>query len=75
MRYVSEVNEIVKRRWRTTGKGWRIFLIITIIVLSVLFIVGLAVWSFFKLVKSLASGVGSGRNMGLYFPATRGRRR
>ena len=73
MNVLSQANDIVRRRWRTTGKGWKVFLVIATIILTILGIIGLIIWSFFKLLKGLATGVGGGR-YDLYFPAARRRR-
>lgn len=74
MRVLQEASDIVKRKWGTAGRGWKTFLIISIIILSVLGLVYFVIWSFFKLVKGLAAGTSSGGNYNLYFPRAARRR-
>lgn len=73
MSVLAQANDIVRRKWRTTDRGWKVFLVIAIIILAGLGLVGLITWGFIGLLKSLAVGVGSGR-YDLYFPAGRRRR-
>jgi len=69
LKYIDEVNKIVRNKWRTVGTGWKVTLVIGIILLSILALVGLIIWGIFKLIGSLA--VPGTRNMGFYFPAGR----
>lgn len=73
LRVLEQAGDIVSRRWRSTGKGWRVFLVIGIIILSILGIVGLVIWLLGRLVKGLT--VGGFRNRDLYIPKMGYRRR
>ena len=68
-----QANEIVKRKWNTTGRGWKVFLVIAIIILSIIGLVALIIWGTVRLLMSLA--VGGTRNMDLYFPKAHRRSR
>ena len=69
---LEQARDIIDRRWRNTRGGWRVLLFIGIIIMSILGIVGLAIWFLGKLVKSLT--VGGFRNRDLYIPRMRYRR-
>ena len=69
MRVLEEASEIVKRKWRTAGMGWRILLAVGITIAAVMGFVLLLVWLFVKFLKALS--VGGARNLSLYFPAKR----
>ena len=69
MKYVDEINEIVKRKWRSTSKGWKVLLLILVVLLAVTGVVVLFLWLFGKLVKAMTAG--GYRNAGLYLPRVR----
>ena len=72
MRVLIEASEIVQRKWRTTGKGWRVLLAIGIAVATVVGLVAFCVWLFVKFLRALS--VGGARNLDLYFVSPRRRR-
>lgn len=69
MRYIAEASEIVRRKWRTTGRGWKVFLAIGIVIAGLIGLLCFIVWAFVKFLGSLS--VGKAQNVGLYFPARR----
>ncbi|KKL62528.1 hypothetical protein LCGC14_2184260 [marine sediment metagenome] len=71
MRALEEASEIVRRKWRTTGRGWRVLLAVGITIAAVIGLVLLLLWLFVKFLKALS--VGGARNLDLYFPARRRR--
>jgi len=73
MRILTEAAEIVSRRWRGIGKGWRVFLGILIVIGSLLGIVYLFLRLCVGLLKSIS--IGGYRNKALYVPSVGRRRR
>lgn len=75
MNVLREANEIVRRKWRNTGKGWKVALAIGLVVVAILGVVYMFLWLAGRLIKGLT--VGSFRNRDLYLPrvgrARRGR--
>lgn len=68
---LEQAGDIVSRRWRNTGKGWRVFLVLGIIIVGILGIVALVLWLLVRLVKGLT--IGGFRNKDLYVPRMRSR--
>lgn len=71
IRVLREAGDIVSRRWRSIGKGWKVLLIIGIIIASLLGIVYLFLRLVVGLLRSLS--VGGYRNRALYIPSMRRR--
>lgn len=72
MRWVSEVNRIVKDKWRGTGAWWKALLVIGLIVLGCIGIVVLVLWVCGRIIKGLT--VGGVKNLDLYYPRVSRRR-
>lgn len=66
---LTQASEIARKKWRTAGRGWRIFLAVIIVILLVVGLVALCIWAIVKFLKALS--IGSTRNLGLYYPARR----
>jgi len=73
MNVLLQANEIVRRKWRTTGTGWKVFLAIFIVIVALISLAGFIIWAFLKLVKSLGTGL-KGDKTDFYFPRTARRR-
>jgi hypothetical protein len=69
MNVLSEAAGIVRRKWRNTHSGWKVVLLIGLIILSILAVIGLAFLLVGRLIKSLTAG--GFRNRGLYIPRVR----
>lgn len=69
LKVLEQAGDIVSRKWKGSGMGWKVVLIVGCVVLAVLSIVGLIIWMLGKLVKSITAG--GFRNANLYFPKTR----
>ncbi len=65
---LEQAEDIVKRNW-PRGRCWKAFLIISLVILSILGVVALAIWAFGKLIKSITTG--GYRNINLYYPRSR----
>lgn len=67
MSILVEAENIIKRRWGSVGRGWKVFFLIGLVVASIFYFLG-------KLVKALS--IGGFRNRDLYLPriGRRGRR-
>jgi len=74
MKYIEQVNNIMRRKWHSPGRGWKIFFASLLVVIGLISLAYFIVWGLTKLLKSLSSGVGQGSNLGLYYPANRRRR-
>jgi hypothetical protein len=69
MSVISEASDIVKKRWRNTGGVWKVALFVSLVILAILAVVGLALWLMGSLIKSLTAG--GFRNRDLYLPRVR----
>lgn len=65
---LTQAQEIVRKHW-PKNRGWKVFVIISLIILAILGLLGLCVWLLGRFVRSLS--VGSVHNTSLYFPARR----
>ena len=70
---LTQAGGIVSKKWKNSGSGWKVVLIIGCVILSVLGIIGLVLWFLGRLVKSLTTG--GFRNRDLYMPRMGSRRR
>ena len=66
IRVLEEAADIVKRKWGSTGKGWKVALAIFAVFLVLAGIVWLVLQLLIWLVRGLT--VGGYRNRDLYFP-------
>ena len=69
MAVLSEASDIVRRKWRNSHTAWKVVLFIGLIILTILAVVGLALWLVGRLIRSLAAG--GFRNRDLYLPRVR----
>ncbi len=69
MRVLEEAADIVKRKWRTTRTGWKVFLAVIIVLAGITGLIMFSLLLFVKFLKALS--VGGTRNLDLYFPRTR----
>jgi len=69
MRYLVEVNKIVRDRWGRVGRGWRVLIVVGVVVAVVVGLVSLVVWLLGRVIKGLTTG--GVRNLDLYYPARR----
>jgi len=69
MNALSETADIVKRKWRSTHCAWKVVLLIGLIILTIMAVVGVAIWLLGRLIKSLTAGGFSNRD--LYIPRIR----
>lgn len=74
MSVLAQASDVARRKWRSTGGGWKGLLAVFIGALALIGLAYLVVWSGFRLLKGLSTGIGSGRNMDLYFPRMSRRR-
>ena len=68
MNVLTQANDIVRKKWRTHGVWWKVFLVISVIILAIIALIAFVIWSVVKLAKGLAAGVSTGGNYSLYFP-------
>lgn len=71
MNVLEQAQEIVKNKW-PKGKGWKVFIIISLVVLGIIGIIALVLKLLVSLVRGLTAG--GARNKDLYLPSM-GRRR
>lgn len=69
MQILTQANDIVKKKWRTTGTVAKVFLSIAIIVAAVVGLICFVIWGAVRLLKSLS--ISGTRNMDLYLPRRR----
>jgi len=69
MNVINQATDIVKRKWRSTGSGWKVALFTGLIILAILAIIALAIWLVGRSIKSITSG--EFRNRDLYFAKVR----
>jgi hypothetical protein len=65
MNVISQATDIVRRKWGRVGTGWKVTLLVFLILAVVVGILFTTIWLLGKLVKSLGSGK---KNMDIYFP-------
>lgn len=71
LRVLREANEVVRRKWRNTGRGWKIALVVGLIIAGVLGVITTGLYLAGRLIKALT--IGGFRNRSLYIPSV-GRR-
>ncbi len=69
MRVLTEANDIVRRKWRNAGRGWKVLLATGIIIASIIGLILFIIWMFIQFLRSLS--IGGTQNHDLYFPRSR----
>ncbi len=70
MKYIREINRIVRGKWESTGREGKILLALFVVFVLVLLLILAFIWLLGRIVKGLS--VGGTRNLDLYFPKARG---
>jgi len=66
---LQQASDVARRKWNSSGSGWKAAVIVFFVLLTIVGTVGLFVWLSVKMLKGIA--VGGGKNYSLYFPQTR----